>query len=75
MESASSTLRKGEKKAGVLRSFKLFDYFFVTVTVTDLPNKLRIWNQLFHARNKSLKLKLVPAGEEGIKDQVTYIQI
>ena len=49
--------------------------FFVTVTLTDLPNKLRIWNQLFHARNKSLKLKLVPAGEEGTKDQVTNIQI
>jgi len=38
MESASSTLRKGEKKAGVLRT-------------------------------KSLKLKLLPAGEEGTKDQ------
>jgi len=38
MESASSTLRKGDKKSGVLRT-------------------------------KSMKLKLLPAGEEGVKDQ------
>ena len=60
MESASSTLRKGDKKSGVLRSCK---------HLVCLHLK-RGWPNLSFLRTKSMKLKLLPAGEEGAKDPV-----